>query len=309
MGMFKNGLILLSLAAPFAFAVCNGQAEEPKKAKTIAELAAMYDSSSCKECHAEAHDQWQKSLHARSIFGPEEVGRTAATLKTTIENGLKEWAYSGVKKPADVGIKHLMICAKCHLPQLQEAEESVAKEIVEKVYAFADQGDEKAKQALQSLNIGCTVCHGRNAIVHKWTDGVPQKDAVYGSQDGAHDDPAHPVMKKSPIIKESIHCGQCHGLGPNFELENPTQCATLYGTHLYAYIPEGGQETCQECHMRKSGLGHNIQSYRAAEMVKLALDVKVDAQALQWRDVATMTPAAFVTVEIRNKAGHAIPDG
>ena len=75
------------------------------------------------------------------------------------------------------------------------------------------------------------------------------------------------------------------------------------------YIPEGGQETCQECHMEKSGLGHNMQSYRSPEMAKMALDVEVEAQAYQWRDVTTMTPAANVIVAITNKAGHPIPDG
>jgi predicted phosphodiesterase len=285
------------------------QAAEEKKATTIAELAAMYDSSSCVDCHTEIHEQWQQSLHARSIFGPEEVGRTAATLKTTIENGLKEWPYSGVKKPEDVGVKHLMICAKCHLPQLEEAEDSVAKEIVTNIYAFVDKGDEKAAETLQSLNIGCTICHGRNAIVHKWTDGEPQKDVVYGNKDGEHDDPAHPAMKQSKIMKESILCGQCHGQGPNFELDNPTQCATLYGTHLFAYIPEGGMETCQECHMEKSKLGHNMQSYRSPEMAKMAVNVDVEAKAYQWRDGSTMTPMADVIVELQNKAGHSIPDG
>ena len=307
MRLFKNAFLVFGLVTPVVF--CNVQAAEEKKATTIAELATRYDSSGCMECHAEVHGQWQKSLHARSIFGSAAAGRTAASLKTTIENGLKEWAYSGVKTPEDVGVKHLMICAKCHLPQLQEAEDSVAREIVKNVYAFADEGDEKAAQALQSLNIGCTVCHGRNAIVHKWTDGYPQKDAVYGSRDGKHEAEFHPVMKQSKIMKESILCGQCHGLGPNLDLDNPTQCATLYGSHLFAYIPEGGRETCQECHMRKSGLGHNIQSYRSPEMAKMALDINVDVQAFQWRDVATITPAACVTVELVNKAGHAIPDG
>jgi len=115
-----------------------------------------------------------------------------------------EWEHSGVKAPEDVGVKHLMICAKCHLPQLEEAEDSVAKEIVKNIYAFAEDGDEDAAKALQSLNIGCTVCHGRNAIVHKWKDGTPQKDAVYGTKDGEHEDENHPVMKESKIMKESI---------------------------------------------------------------------------------------------------------
>lgn len=280
------------------------------KAKTIAELASRYDSTSCMDCHMEVYTAWQKSLHARSIFGPENVGRTAATFKTSIENGLKEWPYSGVKDKEDVGVKHLMMCAKCHLPQLQEAEDSVAKEIVKNIYDFVDDPENvQAKKALQSLSINCMICHNRNAITHKWTDGYPDKNAVYGTRDDLHMDEKHPFLKKSKIMQESIQCGQCHGLGPNFELENPTQCATLYGSHLFAYIPEGGQSTCQECHMEKSKLGHNIQSYRAPEMAKMALDIDVEAKAYQWRDVATTTPAAHVIVALTNKAGHAIPDG
>lgn len=284
-------------------------AAEEHKAKTIAELAERYDSTSCRQCHLEIYEQWQKSLHARSIFGVENVGRTAATLRTTIENGLKEWSYSGVEDREDVKVKHLMICAKCHLPQLEEADDSVAQEIVRNVYLFAEEGDDEAGEKLQSLNIGCTICHNRNAIIHKWTDGSPQKGVVYGTEDGEHDDPDYPAMKTSKIMKEAILCGQCHGLGPNFELENPTQCATLYGTHLYAYIPEGGMATCQQCHMEKSGLGHNMQSYRAPEMAELAVDVDVEAKAFQWRDGSIMTPLAVVEVAIKNKAGHAIPDG
>jgi hypothetical protein len=280
------------------------------KAKTIAELAARYDSKPCMECHEDIHAEWEKSLHARSIFGAEDVGRTAATFKTTIENGLKEWPYSGVKKPEDVQVKHLMICAKCHLPQLQEAEDSVAQEIVKNIYAFtANPNDDAAKESLESLNIGCLVCHNRNAITHKWMDGTPQKDTVYGTKNGAHDDPAHPRMAESKIMKESILCGQCHGQGPNFDLEEPTQCATLYASHLMAYIPEGGQETCQACHMEKSKLGHNIQAYREPVMAKMALDVDVEAKAFQWRDGAVMTPTAQVIVKLTNKAGHGIPDG
>lgn len=285
-------------------------AEERQKAKTIAELVAMYDSSSCVDCHMQQHEEWERSLHASSIFGPKDVGRTAATFKTAIENGLKQWPYSGVKTPEDVGVKQLMICAKCHLPQLQDAEDSVAREIVENIYAFAeDPDDEEAKQALLSLNINCLVCHNRNAIIHKWTDGFPEKNTVYGSQEGPHEDPDHPEMQVSKIMGESILCGQCHGLGPNFELENPSQCATIYGSHLFAYVPEGGINTCQECHMRKSGLGHDMQAYRSPAMVRMALDVDVEATAYQWRDVSTMTPEATVHVAMTNRAGHAIPDG
>lgn len=295
--------VLLFIVLPIT--VFAAHHEGMKKAKTIDELAARYDSSSCKACHEKIYIEWEKSIHSRSIFG---TGRTAATLKTTIEVGLKDWQYSGVKKPEDVKVKHLMICTKCHLPQLSEAEDSVAQEIVKAVYAYAD-GDEKAEAILKKLNINCLVCHNRNAIVHKWVDGFPEKGVVYGSKDGVHADPSNPKMKKSPIIGESILCGQCHGLGPNFELENPSQCGTLYGSYLWAYRAEGGTENCQDCHMRKSGLGHDMESYRSPEMAKMAVKFNVDAYGLYWRDGARIVPQAFVRVEMTNKAGHAIPDG
>ncbi|MCX8070115.1 MAG: multiheme c-type cytochrome ExtKL, partial [Thermodesulfovibrionales bacterium] len=233
--------LIISLFLLIPVVVIASQVGQTKKANSIDELAKMYDVSSCKMCHAQIYEEWSKSLHARSIYGPETSGRTAATLKTTIINGLMEWQYSGVKKPEDVKVEHLMICAKCHLPQLKDATDNVAKEIVKNIYAFTS-GDEKAAEQLEKLNINCLICHNRNAIIHKWTDGYPQKDAVYGSKEGAHASPSHPKLLKGPVQKEAILCGQCHGLGPNFELENPSQCATLYGTYLWAYTAEGGQE-------------------------------------------------------------------
>jgi len=304
--MKRIGLFVFVLIVLVPVMVFGAQGETMKKAKTIDELAKMYDSSSCKDCHAEVYAEWDKSLHARSIFGVAEVGRTAATLKTTIENGFKDWPGSGVKQKEDVGVKHLLICAKCHLPQLNEAEDSVAHEIINNIYAFKETGDQAA-QNLQKLNIGCLVCHQRNAILHKWKFGYPEKDVVYGSKDGEHASPDFPKMKKSPYMKEAILCGQCHGQGPNFDIDNPTQCATLYGSYNFAYRPEGGTENCQECHMKKSKLGHNMQSYRS--MGQMAVDMKVEAMAYQWRDVVNTTPAATVQVDLFNKAGHAIPDG
>lgn len=284
-------------------------AAEVKKAKTIDELAAMYDSGSCKECHTEIYKDWEKSLHAKSIFG---TGRTAATIKTTVSVGLMDWKYSGVKKPEDVKVKHLMICAKCHLPQLEDATDDVAREIVKNVYDLVE-GDEaasrKAEETLKKVSISCLICHNRNAIIHKWVDGFPEAGTVYGAREGAHPAPGHPSMKKSPVMGESILCGQCHGLGPNFELENPSQCGTLYGSYLWAYRAEGGQESCQDCHMRKSNLGHNMQTYRDPQISKAALDFKVETLGYQWRDGTKMVPQTMLRVEMTNKAGHAIPDG
>jgi hypothetical protein len=299
-------------AAPAGVGRDKTMAAQPK-ANSIAELAARYDSKPCLECHEEAHEQWARSNHAQSIFGR---GRTAATFKTTVFNGLMEWPASGVKSPKDVKVEHLMGCAKCHLPQLADASDKVAQEILGTIdrwqAAIEDEDDDAADAAeatLQSLNIGCLVCHNRNAIVHKWTDGYPEKGVVYGVQDGTHDDKKFPRMARSPIMKESILCGQCHGQGPNLELDNPTQCATAYGSYLFAYVPEGGRKTCQECHMRESGLGHDMQSYRAEKFAKSAVDMHVEASPVFWRDNTTMRPKVAVRVELTNHAGHGVPDG
>jgi hypothetical protein len=283
------------------------------KARTIAELVARYDSSSCVECHQDVHDQWARSVHSRSIFG---TGRTAATFRTAVHNGLMQWPYSGVKEEKDVKVEHLMGCAKCHLPQLADATDAVAQEILATIDEWQnavledeEPRVEKARKTLTSLNINCLVCHNRNAIIHKWTDGFPRKDTVYGSQEGEHADPRFPRMATSPVMSESILCGQCHGQGPNFELPNPTQCATAYGSYLFAYIPEGGTKTCQQCHMRESGLGHDMQSYRSDVMARKAVDMEVVAQSVFWRDNRTPRPKATVRVDLTNHAGHGVPDG
>jgi hypothetical protein len=238
------------------------------------------------------------------------------TLISAIENGLMEEPYSGVKSPKDVKVEHLMGCAKCHLPQLADAEDSVAQELVTTLYSWKEALKKKDKvtaqkeaDKLKSLNISCLICHNRNAITHKWQDGYPRIGVVYGSREGDHPSEAFPKMAVSPIMKESIQCGQCHGMGPNLELDEPTQCCTSYGSYLWAYKSEVGQESCQDCHMKKSKLGHNIQGYRDPAMIKAALDFRAEAYGYHWRDGSDIYPRAVVKVEMINRSGHSIPDG
>lgn len=305
-------LTATSWAAPAGIGRDQTLAAQPK-ANSIAELAARYDSSSCISCHQQAHDEWAKSLHARSIFG---TGRTAATFKTSIINGYMTWPASGVKSPKDVRVEHLMGCAKCHLPQLADATDKVAQEIITTINTWQDalrQEDDakaqKAEKTLSSLNINCLICHNRNAITHKWSEGYPKKDTVYGNKSGEHMDGKFTKMAKGQIVSESILCGQCHGLGPNLDQENPTQCATAYGSYLFAYVPEGGNKTCQECHMKESKLGHNMQSYRSKVMAEKAVEMHVETNSVYWRDNTSIRPKASVRIELTNHAGHGIPDG
>ncbi len=163
----------------------------------------MYDSSSCIECHKDKHDEAQKSVHSRSLFG--STGRTAMTFMSSIENGLMEQPYSGVKSPKDVKVEHLMGCAKCHLPQLADAEDSVAQELVSTLYAGRRPGQRKTRRPCRkerrksrASSISCLVCHNRNAITHKWQDGYPKAGVVYGSKEGDHPSEQFPRWRSVP---------------------------------------------------------------------------------------------------------------
>lgn len=291
------GLFLLVLPITMYAA----QQNKPK-AKTIDELAKKYDVSKCKECHVKEFQEWSESLHSMSLVG---TGRTAATIKTAITDGLmKEQPYSGVKKVSDIKKEHLMQCLKCHLPQIDEATDEVAQEIAQ---AVIDGNNEKLKK----VNINCLVCHNKMAIIHKYHYGNPEPKTVYGSKkEGVHPNPDYPVHKKSVIMQEAVMCGQCHGLGPNFDQGNPSQCATLYGSYLHSYIPSGGTETCQDCHMRKFNRGHHFSSYRDPDVGPRAVDVVVEAPGYQFLPKAgDWNPTVVLTVKLTNKAGHRIPDG
>lgn len=296
MKLSKAALLLLAIALP----VSAGAAEE-KKAKTVDELAKMYDVSSCKTCHPQVYEEWEKSIHARSLIG---TPRTMATLKTAITDGMmKEWTKSGVKEVKDIRVEHMWSCLKCHLPQLKDATDDVAREIAKAVL----EGDE---DVLGKVNINCLICHNTKALTHKWVDGEPEKNAVYGTKEGSHADKMFTALKKSPIMQESIICGQCHGLGPNFELPEPTQCATLYGSYLHAYVPSGGSKTCQDCHMTENKKGHLMPAYRDADQAKHAVDVEVSTMAYSFLPKAgDSVPMAVVTVKMTSNAGHRIPDG
>ncbi|HTG02125.1 MAG TPA: multiheme c-type cytochrome ExtKL [Nitrospirota bacterium] len=294
-----SGLVVLFGAVLLA----GSAAAQEKKAKTVDELAKMYDVSSCKACHAKEFAEWEKSIHSRSLIG---TGRTMATIRTAITDGMmKEWAKSGIKDVKDIKVEHMLHCLKCHLPQLKHATDDVAQQIAKAVL-------DSDETTLSKVNINCLICHNEKALVHKLVDGEPEAGVIYGTKEGVHADKAFKALKKSPIIKESILCGQCHGLGPNFELANPTQCATLYGSYLHAYVPStgSGPETCQECHMQKHKSGHQMPSYRDPAVAKSAVDVDVTARGYQaLYKAGEHIPTAAVMIKLTSNAGHRIPDG
>jgi hypothetical protein len=265
--------------------------EPAAQVSTLEGLIRMFDSTSCKACHEKIYEQWEKSHHARSLMGIDDQMLLPSLLKRIAKPGT----------PLEQPVKSDFPCFKCHLPQAKYATDGVAREI-----AIASL--KKDKDTVRKLNIGCLVCHNEKAVAH----GRPEKGVVYGNKDMPEHE-GHPV-KKSPLLKNSLLCGQCHGLGPVLDSPDmPVQCATLYGSYLHAYIPSGGTKTCQECHM-KNGDHYMPPDFNRRDdlSARLRESLPMEVQTLPYTFHPTEGknfPMAVVKTKITSKAGHRIPDG
>jgi hypothetical protein len=275
-----------------------------QKARTIDELAKMYDSSRCKTCHAEIYSQWEKSHHARPLMGVK--GGLMLTPLALKKGETGSTAFSEAS-PKQMKISNFP-CFKCHLPQaITSAEDSVAVELAEALLA-------KDSAKVGKLQITCIVCHNEKSIIHKRELGTPERGVLYGKRDVAsHPDGTFKTIKKSAIMQDSVFCGQCHGLGPNFEFDQTFQCANLYGSYLHNYVSGGGTKTCQNCHMQKGD--HLIppnfnDDKQTSELYAKALSLEVETLGYEWlKKAATYVPKLVVMTKITSNAGHRIPDG
>jgi mono/diheme cytochrome c family protein len=260
-----------------------------QKVESLKQLIEIYDPTDCRECHEEIYDQWQNSHHARSITG------------IFMERYLKKGPFS-VKNPGHATKKNFP-CFKCHLPQLEKATDAVAAEIAGVIL-----NDDKA--TMKKLNISCLVCHQDKAVVH----GLPESNVMYGPKaKKEYPEKEHMRVKKSPFMTQAAMCGQCHGLGPIFEFDYPIQCATLYGSYLHAYIPSGGTQTCQECHMKNADhtCPPNFNDRKeVSERLRQALPLEVEVLSYRFQPFEKIFVSTIVVkTKITSKAGHRIPDG
>jgi len=307
MRLLKLAVVLAAVVA-LPFAAMAMQHEGAKKAKTIDELAKMYDSSSCKGCHSEIYAQWEKSHHARPLMG---VKGGLMLTPLALKKGTPGSTAFSEDDPKKMKIGSYP-CFKCHLPQaITSAEDSVAVELTEALLA-------KDTAKVGKLQITCIVCHNEKAIIHKRELGAPEKGVLYGTKDvPSHMDGTFKTVKKSAILKDPVFCGQCHGLGPNLEFDQPVQCANLYGSYLHAYIPSGGTQSCQDCHMKPINgkadhlIAPNWNDQKATEeLLSKAISLDVQTLGYEWlKKAGALVPKIVVNTKITTTAGHRIPDG
>jgi hypothetical protein len=157
-----------------------------EKANTIEELAKMYDSSKCKECHEEIYAQWEQSHHSRSLMGV-----LGGLFMTPL--AMKGKTPFSPDDPNQATLDTFP-CFKCHLPQATiSGTDAFAKDYAKALIA-------QDKKRVSQLRITCIVCHNTKAIVHKLTEGHPEKGVLYGTKGVTDHGGDFKTVKKSSIM-------------------------------------------------------------------------------------------------------------
>ena len=166
------------------------------------------------------------------------------------------------------------------------------------------------KAKIAKLQITCIVCHNEKRSSTSWKASYGCRGQLYGINEmDSHEDPVFEKVKKSAVMQHWLMCGQCHGLGPNLEFENPVQCANLYGgCYLHAYIPAGGSQTCRgSTHMKPiDGLADHLMAPnwddipQTTELLQAAPSLDVQTLGYEWLEKAkTYVPKIIVEHEGR----------
>jgi hypothetical protein len=271
------------------------------QATTIDELAAMYDSSKCADCHEDTHDEWKSSLHSQSVTD----SRVIRVWRTFILSGMDK---KGIPRSA---LKD--ICLNCHAPQVKDATPEVSAKIADLVVIAADDKDASKREAalkeLGKLNVNCLVCHNMKAA----EDGKPHAKTIYGPKDPAdvpHKDEFGFDTVKTDYLKNVEFCAQCHhGCPPGMSSE---KCPTQFTSYKEHYLAKGGDKTCQQCHMKGEDIAsHKFPGLFDIEFAKTGLELTLNASPTEYAYHLEnrIVPAVIVNTQLKNVAGHIIPHG
>ncbi|MBF0321132.1 MAG: hypothetical protein HQL01_15160 [Nitrospirae bacterium] len=295
-----NRYLLLAIFLKFLLVVTPAEAIETiDKAEDITNT-----SESCATCHGNIHTQWKMSVHESSLL------HSIDGIYTFIVDGIEK---DTVRKGLPLK-NELMKCLNCHAPVMQYASEKFVREVVDAIKTVGGktanpQGKNKAKELLAHLNVSCYTCHNLKAVP---PPSMPEKQTVYGLKvvGNVKGNTAYHATKKTTFLDNALFCMQCHGVYTAPDSEKII-CSTISQSYRDQYVTAGGQTTCQDCHMRKNNRGHTFPGAYVPDMLKEAMLLEVNARAFKSQSFGEKKwiPAADITVDITNKAGHRIPDG
>ena len=282
-------------------------------AKTIDELTANYSVDQCEDCHEEIHDEWKESWHGKSVID----SRVLRTWRTFILRGLDK------SKGSRKDLKEM--CLPCHAPVIKDASDELVVHIADLIVTAVDDGDkvkrEDAIDELSKLNINCLDCHNMKAV----PGGKAQPKTIYSTRDDIdtklHKEEMGFETVKSDYLKKAEFCAECHhGCPPDMP---SSICPTLWTNYKEKYVAHGGDQTCQDCHMKIAHSNMTEEGYRAeyknhrfpgiyeVDTAKEGIELTLDAAPVNYIDHLenTMVPAVVMNIQVKNTAGHSIPYG
>jgi hypothetical protein len=294
--------------------------DQTQLVSTIDELAAMFNSEQCGECHEEIYEQWKHSGKSHA-FSSERV---LQTWRTFIKQGLereqkKDWSGSNVNR---MSLKSH--CMWCHEPRIKYATDELVAELIDKIITAVDDPEQTKRDAavkdLSKLNLGCYGCHNMFALKDGYWGNKPVVDAIYGPTGEVdqenHQENVEGVNQtlKSEYLTESKYCARCHHGCPD---SVPFwQCRTLYTSYLENYkTNKGGDKRCQDCHMPQDPeiemASHRFPGVHDKQFFGDAMHIDIEAEISHFINnyKNELTPALCLNVILTSSSGHGMPNG
>ncbi len=287
---------------------------------SIDDIAAIYNSEQCGECHEEIYEQWKHSGKGHA-FSSERV---LQTWRTFIKQGLnketkKDWSGSEVTR---MSLKSH--CLWCHEPRIKYATDDLVAEITNHIITAVDDPSKAKRDAsvaeLAKLNLGCYGCHNMFALPGGYWGNKPQVDAIYGPDKNEvdpenHNDNVEGINQTltSEFLSSPKYCARCHHGCPD---SVPFwQCQTLYTSYYEHYIAKGGDKTCQNCHMpidpEIEMASHSFPGVHDKKFFGDALDIEIKAEMTHFINnyKNELSNTLCLDVILTSNSGHGLPNG
>jgi hypothetical protein len=287
---------------------------------SIDDIAAIYNSEQCGECHEEIYEQWKHSGKGHA-FSSERV---LQTWRTFIKQGLdretkKDWSGSAVNR---MSLKSH--CLWCHEPRIKYATDELVTEITNHIITAVDDPSKAKRDAsvaeLSKLNLGCYGCHNMFAVPGGYWGNKPQVDAIYGPGNNEVDPANHNENVEginqtltTGFLKSPQYCARCHHGCPD---SVPFwQCQTLYTSYYENYINKGGDKTCQNCHMPTDPeiemASHSFPGVHDKKFFGDALDIEIKAEMTHFINnyKNELSNTLCLDVILTSNSGHGLPNG
>jgi hypothetical protein len=273
-------LIFLFLFLSLGFYLAESEAQGGAKlARSIAELNTLFpEADTCQGCHPQHYAEWKKSYHSQSLI--------------TILGGFKKY----IQEKGKLSKEDYLACINCHAPTLKLATEELVQNIGQKVV-------EGRKEELAKFSITCSYCHtyGVTSNIEKEVYYGPIEDPLEAS--GVHQ------SRYAEKISQTEFCQECHMSAKAPEV----YCSLIYESWKASSV--SAEKECQYCHMQsRDGLAaenikgapqrviheHIFPGGHFPSILQNAVRLNISANLVKNK--------AIMTVNIRNLAGHRIPD-